>query len=196
MIDQQWIEAARTALPELPAAKKERFIQQYDLPFYDAEVLTGSRELAEYFETCVEALNEPKLVSNWVMGPLLGLLNAEGKAIVDSPVSAPHLAQLLKLVAEGGISGKIAKKVFDETAQSGKAPKAVVEAKGLVQVSDAGEIEKVVRQVLDDHADQVAAYQGGKTKILGFFVGQVMKATRGKANPKMVNEILLNLLKE
>ena len=194
VIDQQWIDATREALPELPAAKKERFMQQFDLPAYDAEVLTATRELAEYFEACVAVLNEPKLVSNWVMGRLLGLLNAEEKSIGDSPVSAAHLAQLLKLVTDGVISGKIAKKVFDEMAQSGEAPKAIVEAKGLVQMSDAAEIEALVRQVLADNAGQVADYRGGKTKILGFFVGQVMKATRGKANPKMVNEILLKLL--
>ena len=190
MIDEDWIEAIRKDLPELPEEKKKRFVAEYDLPSYDAEILTSDRDLAEYFEDCVRHFNQPKQVSNWIMSSLLGLLNSEGKSIAQSPVSAPDLAQLLKLVDKGTISGKIAKTVFDDMAHSGAPPQQIVEEKGLVQISDSSAIEDVIAKVLAGCPAEVEAYQNGKTKLLGFFVGQVMKETRGKANPKMVNEIL------
>ena len=190
VIDEDWIEAIRKDLPELPEEKKKRFVAEYDLPSYDAEILTSDRDLAEYFEDCVRHFNQPKQVSNWIMSSLLGLLNSEGKSIAQSPVSAPDLAQLLKLVDEGTISGKIAKTVFDDMANSGTPPQQIVEEKGLVQISDSSAIEDVIAKVLAGCPAEVEAYQNGKTKLLGFFVGQVMKETRGKANPKMVNEIL------
>ena len=190
VIDEDWIEAIRKDLPELPEEKKKRFVAEYDLPSYDAEILTSDRDLAEYFEDCVRHFNQPKQVSNWIMSSLLGLLNSEGKSIAQSPVSAPDLAQLLKLVDEGTISGKIAKTVFDDMANSGAPPQQIVEEKGLVQISDSSAIEDVIAKVLAGCPAEVEAYQNGKTKLLGFFVGQVMKETRGKANPKMVNEIL------
>jgi aspartyl-tRNA(Asn)/glutamyl-tRNA(Gln) amidotransferase subunit B len=133
---------------------------------------------------------KPKQVSNWVMGALLGLLNTQGKAIQDAPVSPDNLARLLALVEEGVISGKIAKTVFDEMAQTGKPAQQIVEEKGLVQISDADALEDVVSSVIAGNPKEVEAYKNGKTKLLGFFVGQVMKATKGKANPKLVNEIL------
>lgn len=190
VIDNDWIEAVRTTLPELPHHKKARFIDTYDLPSYDATVLTSSRELADYFEACVQAFPKPKPVSNWVMGNLLGLLKTEGKAIEQSPISAPDLAALLKLVDAGTISAKIAKLVFEEMAVCGKAPKVIVAQKGLIQVSDRETIEAVIDRILQGCAAEVAAYQGGKPKLLGFFVGQVMRETKGKANPQIVNEIL------
>jgi aspartyl-tRNA(Asn)/glutamyl-tRNA(Gln) amidotransferase subunit B len=190
VIDDQWVAAVKNALPELPDEKKARFIKAHGLPSYDADVLTASRELADYFEECVLIYPNPKTVSNWIMGSLMGRLNAEGKSIDDSPVSAPDLARLLGLIEEGLISGKIAKTVFDEMAQTGKAPEKIVEAKGLVQVTDASAIESVVADVLARCSSEVAEYQNGKSKLFGFFVGQVMKATRGKANPKIVNQIL------
>ena len=190
VIDEDWIEQVGNTLPELPDEKKERFVRQYGLPDYDADLLTASRELAEYFEDCVQAFPNPKQVSNWVMGTLLGLLNARGKSIAESPVSAADLAALLKLVDDGVISGKIAKGVFDEMAASGKSPEIIVQERGLVQVTDASAIEALVTEVLAAHGKEVEAYKKGKTQLLGFFVGQVMKASRGKANPKMVNEIL------
>jgi aspartyl-tRNA(Asn)/glutamyl-tRNA(Gln) amidotransferase subunit B len=195
VIDEDWIETVRRNLPELPAEKKKRFVAAYGLPSYDAEILTSDRDLAEYFENCLHGFNQPKPVSNWIMGSLLGLLNAAGKSIDQSPISAPHLAQLLNLIDDGTISGKIAKTVFDEMARSGKPPRQIVEDKGLVQISDTDAIDDVVANVISSNPKAVEAYKNGKSKLLGFFVGQVMKETRGKANPKMVNEILTKKLK-
>lgn len=194
VIDEGWIEEIRSTLPELPDEKRARFIETYGIPLYDAQVLTSSRSLADYFEACVEHFSKPKTVSNWVMGSILATLKAENKTIEESPVSPERLAELLRLVDSGVISGKIAKTVFDEMVSSGKPPEAIVQEKGLVQVTDADAITEVIEQVLSDHAKEVSDYRAGKTKLFGFFVGQVMKATRGKANPKMVNEILKSLL--
>ncbi len=190
VIDTAWIDSVRATLPELPEAKKARFMEQYDLPGYDAGVLTTSRTLADYFEACVNLHPSPKPLSNWIMGPLLGLLNTENKKIPDSPVPAKHLAALVSLIDKGTISGKIAKKVFADMAASGDSPDSIVKKKGLVQVSDTGRIEAIVDTVLAENSAQVEQYRGGKTKVFGFFVGQVMKATRGQANPAVVNEIL------
>ncbi len=190
VISDEWIQSVKASLPELPDQKKERFVSEYGLPSLDAEVLTSARELADYFEACVRIFPQPKPVSNWVMGALLGLLNAEGKSIEDSPISPANLAELLKLIADNVISGKIAKTVFDEMAKSGKPPKAIVEEKGLVQVTDTAAIEAVVDTVIARHPKEAEDYRGGKDKVLGFFVGQIMKETKGKANPQIVNQIL------
>ncbi len=190
VIDEEWIEKVKQNLPELPDAKKKRFMDQYELPSYDAELLTSDRELADYFEKCTREFPQPKTVSNWVMGSLLGLLNAQGKTIEYSPVSAVDLARLLALVEKGVVSGKIAKTVFDEMAQTGKPAKQIVAEKGLVQITDTGALVDVVLKIISNHPREVAAYKNGKTKLLGFFVGQIMKETRGQANPKMVNDIL------
>ncbi|MBW2440859.1 MAG: Asp-tRNA(Asn)/Glu-tRNA(Gln) amidotransferase subunit GatB [Deltaproteobacteria bacterium] len=190
LIDDEWIDAVKKSLPELPEAKKKRFMDQYNLPSYDAELLTSDRSLADYFEDCTRRFSQPKQVSNWVMGSLLGLLNAQEKTIEESPVSAGDLADLLALVEEGAISGKIAKTVFEQMARTGKAARQIVAEKGLIQITDTDAIEDLVAQVVARHPKEVEAYQNGKTKLLGFFVGQVMQATKGQANPKMVNEIL------
>ena len=190
VIDEEWIENAKTNLPELPDARKQRFMDQYELPSYDAELLTSDRELADYFENCTREFPQPKKVSNWVMGSLLGLLNARGKTIEDSPVSAVDLARLLALVEEGVISGKIAKTVFDEMARTAKPAEQIVAEKGLVQITDTGALEDVVLRIIAGHPREVEAFKSGKTQLLGFFVGRIMKATRGQANPKMVNDIL------
>jgi len=190
LIDDEWIDAVKKSLPELPEAKKKRFMDQYNLPSYDAELLTSDRSLADYFEDCTRRFSQPKQVSNWVMGSLLGLLNAQEKTIEESPVSAGDLADLLALVEEGAISGKIAKTVFEQMARTGKPARRIVEEKGLIQITDTDAIEDLVAQVVARHPKEVEAYQNGKTKLLGFFVGQVMQATKGQANPKMVNEIL------
>lgn len=190
VIDEHWIEAARKALPELPEARKARFMESFDLPSHAADFLTSSRELADYFEDCVQRFPKPKPVSNWVMGDLMALLNAQGKPITESPVSSENLARLLNLIDEKVISGKIAKTVFEEMARTGKPPEQIVKAKGLVQVTDESAITSVVETVLERCATEVADYKNGKTKLFGFFVGQVMKETKGKANPKLVNEIL------
>jgi aspartyl-tRNA(Asn)/glutamyl-tRNA(Gln) amidotransferase subunit B len=190
VIEDGWIQRIKESLPELPDEKKKRFMVQYKLPSYDAGLLTSDRELADYFENCVGIFRHPKQVSNWVMGALLGLLNTQGKSIDESPVSPENLARLLALVEEGVISGKIAKTVFDEMAQTGRPAEQIVEAKGLVQITDTAALEDVVSTIISDHPKEVEAYQNGKTKLLGFFVGQVMRETKGKANPKLVNEIL------
>ncbi|MCD6224331.1 MAG: Asp-tRNA(Asn)/Glu-tRNA(Gln) amidotransferase subunit GatB [Deltaproteobacteria bacterium] len=194
-IDEKWISALKKDLPELPQEKKKRFITEYGLPSTDAEVLTSSRDMADYFDECVKLFNRPKQIGNWIMGSLLALLNLENKTISESPVSPHHLSDMLKLIEKGLISGKIAKKIFDEMAKTGKPPKQIVEEKGLVQVTDKTEIESIVIKIVSDNPKEAEAYKNGKTKILGFFVGQVMKATRGKANPQIVNEILKENLK-
>ena len=190
VIDDEWIQLIKKSLPELPDQKMKRFMEEFELPAYDAGLLTSDRELADYFEACVGRFPQPKPVSNWVMGSLLGLLNAQGKSIAESPIAPENLAHLLALIEEGVISGKIAKTVFDDMAQTGKTAQQIVEEKGLVQITDADAIDDVVAKIISDNPKEAQAYQNGKTKLLGFFVGQVMKETRGKANPQLVNEIL------
>ncbi len=190
VIDDEWIESVRKRLPELPEARKARFLDEYALPEYDADILTSAKELADYFEDCAKEVENPKIVSNWVMGTLLGLLNAEGKSIEESPVSPAQLAELLILIETSVISGKIAKTVFDEMVKSGKAAKAIVEEKGLVQVTDESAIEAVVDQVIDANPAEVEKFKAGNAKLMGFFVGQVMRETKGKANPQIVNKLL------
>ena len=194
VIDEALIGEIRSTLPELPDPKRQRFMDAYGLPAYDAELLTNARSLADYFEACIRHFPEPKTVSNWVMGSLLAKLKAENKTIEQSPVPPERLAALLRLIKAGVISGKIAKTVFEEMASGGEDPEVIVRNKGLVQVSDADAISNAVQQVLDEHPAELSDYKSGKTKLLGFFVGQVMKATRGKANPKLVNELLKKAL--
>jgi aspartyl-tRNA(Asn)/glutamyl-tRNA(Gln) amidotransferase subunit B len=193
-VDQPWIDRVRADLPELPDARRQRYIAEYGLPDYDAEVLTAERELATYFERAVALFNQPKVVSNWVMGDLMRELNRHHITPDQAPLTPEHLAGMLHLVHDGTISGKIAKTVFDEMYQSGKQAQEVVEEKGLVQMNDSGELESLIQQVLQSNPSQVAEYRGGKQKVFGFFVGQTMKATQGKANPKMVNELLRQML--
>jgi aspartyl-tRNA(Asn)/glutamyl-tRNA(Gln) amidotransferase subunit B len=193
-IDDQWVAAVQSDLPELPDARRRRYMETFGLSTADADMLTASREVAEFFEACQDHYNAPKSTANWIMGELMGLLNAKGLSIDRSPVSARDLARILELQDQGVISGKIAKTVFEETARTGQPPETIIDAKGLVQVSDRAAIEAVVAQVLEDCPEEVAAYRGGKSKLIGFFVGQVMKATRGKANPQLVNQILRNQL--
>jgi len=194
VINDEWIDSVKKSLPELPETKKKRFIKQYGLPPYDAAFLTSDRDLAEFFEKCVETFPDSKQLSNWVMGALSALLNTQGKTISQSPISPENLAGLLVLIDKDVISGKIAKTVFEEMAKSGKTPEEIVEEKGLVQVTDVSAIEKVVSDMLVRSPAEVEAYKGGKTKLLGYFVGQIMKETRGKANPKIVNDLLKKIL--
>jgi len=190
VIDPDWIERMRAQMPELPAQRQARYMADYGLPAADARVLTARRELADYFEACLAQFDQPKTVANWIMGDLLGLLNAKGLDIQESPVSPDRLTGLLKLLDADVISGKIAKTVFEAMAETGQPAKTIVEEKGLVQVSDTSAIDPVVDAVIAGHPDEVQRYQGGQKKLMGFFVGQIMKATRGKANPKIVNEML------
>jgi aspartyl-tRNA(Asn)/glutamyl-tRNA(Gln) amidotransferase subunit B len=194
IISDHWIEEIRNMLPELPHEKKERFVKDYQLSSIDAEVLISSKELADYFENCSLKFNNPKIVCNWVMGPVLGLINSQNKTIDESPVDTEQLAELLKLIDRGLISGKMGKMVFDEMAKTGKPPETIIEEKGLVQVSDIAAIEIIVAEILSDSPQQVEQYKSGKTKVFGFFVGQVMKKTKGKANPQVVNDLLKKAL--
>jgi len=194
-LDQAFIDAVAKTLPELPDAKRDRFMQEFDLSRYDAGVLTASREMAEYFEKTVAAAGgEGKLSANWVMGELSGLLNKEGKDITESPVGPDMLGGMLQRITDGTISGKIAKQVFEAMwAGEGNAD-AVIGKKGLKQITDTGAIEAIVREVLENNPKQIEQYKAGQEKLMGYFVGQVMKATQGKANPGEVNKILKQLL--
>jgi len=189
-ITPEWVEKIRTSLPELPDAKVERFIRDYQLPRYDAELLSASRSLADYYEQCVALFPHPKVVSNWVMGELLRELNNRNIDASASPLGPKALADLLKMVEQGIISNKIAKSLFDEMFDSGKPAELIVRERGLVQISDETELEKVVDSVLAENPLVVEDLKRGKKQALGFLVGQVMKATSGKANPAMVNGIL------
>ena len=194
VIEKEWLDEIRAGLPELPDAKRNRFVEEYGIPAYDAGILTGHRDLADYYEQTVKAHGSPKIISNWVMGELLGALNEEKIEIVDSPVSPESLAGLVKLIEDKTISGKIAKTVFEEMFRTGKDAASIVAEQGLTQITDEGALEDSVRGVLSAHPNEVAEYKAGKTKLLGFFMGQVMKATQGKANPESVQEILKQML--
>ncbi len=189
-LEKDWVEGFRTGLPELPAARAARFTTEFGLPKYDADVLTASRAIAEYFERCVRLFNQPKTVSNWVMGELVRELNLSGTDASASPVSPERLVSLLQLVEKGTISLKVAREIFPEIYRSGKSPEQIVQEKGLRQVSDEGALEKIIAAVLDNNPAQVAQFKEGKQQVLGFLVGQVMKASGGKANPGKVNEML------
>ncbi len=189
-VSKAWIEKIRADLPELPRARKKRFVEQYKIPVYDAGVLTMTRELADYYEAVTQVCSDFKMVSNWVMGEVLRVLNERKIDIADFPISPERLGKLLNLILNKTISNNIAKTVFEEMLQSDAEPEAIVEEKGLAQVSDRGLIEEIVDKVIQENPKQVEQYRGGKTKVFGYFVGQVMRATRGKANPAIVNEIL------
>lgn len=196
VVDQAWIDKTRDGLPELPQAKRERFIADYGLTDYDAGVLTASKPVAQYFEDVVAAGAEAKAASNWITSELMGALNAEGLDIGDAKINPDGLAELIKLIAGGTLSSKLAKEVFGHMFASGKTASAVVEEKGLKQVSDSGELEGVLQKIFDDNPDEVAQFKAGKQKLMGFFVGQVMKQTKGQANPKLVNELVQKMLKD
>ena len=193
-IDEEFIDGVRKSLPELPDAKAARFVREHGLSEYDAGVLTASREMADYYERVAAATREPKLAANWVMGELSGFLNRDGLEIAESPVGADALAGLLGRIVDGTISGKIAKDVF-EAMWSGRADAdSIIAAKGLRQITDTGAIERAIADVMTANPAQLADYRSGKDKLFGFFVGQVMKATGGKANPAQVNELLKRML--
>jgi aspartyl-tRNA(Asn)/glutamyl-tRNA(Gln) amidotransferase subunit B len=194
VISNDWVEDTRLSLPELPVAKLARYQEELGLSLYDAEVLTASRPLAEYFERILAAGAQPKAAANWVMGEVTRGLNDNGLDITACPVSPGLLAELLALIDKGTISNKIAKTVFDAMWQSGKRPEEIVAEQGLVQVSDSGEIEKLIDEIMAANMGQVEEYRGGKEKVFGFFVGQVMRASKGKANPAVVNDLLLQKL--
>jgi aspartyl-tRNA(Asn)/glutamyl-tRNA(Gln) amidotransferase subunit B len=188
-LDPHWVAGLRAALPELPDAKKARFMSQHGLSAEDAVVLVAERETALFYEQVARG-RDPKAAANWVMGDLFGALNRLGVGIERSPVSAEQLGALIDLIADGTISGRMAKEVFAEMVASGTGPAAIVEAKGLRQVTDVGAIAAAIDAVLAANVDKVGQYRAGRDKLYGFFVGQVMRATQGKANPALVNELL------
>jgi aspartyl-tRNA(Asn)/glutamyl-tRNA(Gln) amidotransferase subunit B len=194
VLDDAFIEDVRTRLPELPDAKAARFVREHGLSGYDAGVLTASRELAAYYEEVAAGCGEAKLAANWVMGDLSGFLNRDGLEIGAAPVTAAALAGMLKRIADDTISGKLAKEVFEAMWTEGKPADEIIDAKGLRQITDTGAIEQVIAQVMAANPAQLADYRAGKEKLFGFFVGQAMKATAGKANPAQLNELLKKML--
>jgi len=190
VVEESWVEEVRSTLPELPSEKRDRLVSQYGIPIYDAEVITAEKAVANYFEDCVKVCNAPKLASNWVMVEVLRELKEQQNEISKFPVTAAHLGEMILMIEKGTISGKIAKTVFAEMVATGDSPEKIVKNKNLVQVTDQGTIENVADEVIAENPAQVERYRDGKTKLLGFFVGQVMKKTGGKANPQMVNTIL------
>ncbi|MBP8980255.1 MAG: Asp-tRNA(Asn)/Glu-tRNA(Gln) amidotransferase subunit GatB [Syntrophobacterales bacterium] len=193
-IDDDWVAGIRRTMPELPLEKRERFLREYGIPAYDAGVLTMSRALADYYEEVVRLCGQPKLASNWVMGDILRFLNEDKRDIKDCPIPAASLAEMIRLIEEGVISGKMAKEISEEMYRTGKGPKTIIEEKGLVQITDEGALIPVIEKILADNPSQLAQYREGKDKLFGFFVGQVMKATQGKANPRLINDLLKKML--
>lgn len=190
VISSDWITKIKKDMPEMPEAMRKRFQDQYSLSGYDAGVLTASKPLARFYEDTVKACQNQKASANWIANELLGRLNAEGKGIEESKVSASQLGDLISRIESQEISGKIAKTVFDEMFSSGKNPSEIIQEKGFVQISDTGAIEAAIDKVIAANPKQVADYKAGKDKLLGFFVGQVMKETKGQANPGIVNELV------
>ncbi|NLA41426.1 MAG: Asp-tRNA(Asn)/Glu-tRNA(Gln) amidotransferase subunit GatB [Smithella sp.] len=194
VVDEAWVAAIHAGMPELPRARRERFVNDYQIPAYDAGVLTADKALADYYEEVVKLCGKPKIASNWVMGDVLKFLNEDRQSIRTCPIPAKSLAGMIGLIEEGTISGKIAKEVIADMYATGKTPQEIIEEKGLVQITDEGTLAKTIAEIIESNPGQLADYRGGKEKLFGFFVGQVMKATRGKANPQMVNDLLRKML--
>jgi len=190
VITDAWRDEVRRSLPELPDARKRRLVEEFSLPAYDAAQLTSSKDLADYFEAAAKASGQPKLAANWVLSELTYLLKEAGKEITQSPVSAEHLAGLVGLIEKGTVSGKMGKEILASMFSSGKTAQEVTAAQGLEQINDADKISAVARDIMAANPKQVEQYRGGKTATMGWFVGQVMKATRGQANPQLVQEVL------
>jgi aspartyl-tRNA(Asn)/glutamyl-tRNA(Gln) amidotransferase subunit B len=189
-VSEHWLNEVKAKLPELPADRRERFVDQYGIRDYDAEVLTATREIGDYFEAAAKASGDGKATANWAAGELMGLLKAGGKDITQSPVSPQHLGELVALINKGELSGKLAKEILPKMFESGDSPSAIMEREGLRQITDSSALDQIVDSVLTANPKQVEQYKSGKTAVMGFLVGQVMKATRGQANPAAVNETL------
>jgi len=194
-IPAEWLQEIQKRLPELPEEKRERFVREYEIPEYDARVLTSSRALADFFESCVREYRRPKVISNWIMGDLLRELRLSGMEVEESPLKPYQLSKMIRMIDEGIISGKIAKTIFEEMYRTGRDPDVIVKEKGLVQITDESVIEGYIDRVIEENPKEVEAYRGGKDKLIGFFVGQVMKLSGGKANPTLVNELLRKKLR-
>ncbi|MDQ0163210.1 Asp-tRNA(Asn)/Glu-tRNA(Gln) amidotransferase subunit GatB [Bacillus alveayuensis] len=195
-IDDEWKERVRASIPELPDARQKRYIEELGLPAYDAKVLTLTKEMSDFFEATVAAGADAKLASNWLMGEVSGYLNAEQKELSEVALTPESLAGMIKLIEKGTISSKIAKKVFKELIEKGGDPEKIVKEKGLVQISDEGTIRKLVIEALDENPQSVEDFKNGKDRAIGFLVGQIMKKTKGQANPQMVNKLLLEEIKK
>jgi aspartyl-tRNA(Asn)/glutamyl-tRNA(Gln) amidotransferase subunit B len=193
-IDEAWKERVLSTIPELPDARKARYTNDYGLPSYDAEVITASKKLADFFEESLQYTKDAKTVSNWIMGDLLGYLNANNLELSDVKITGKGLGEMIGLLEKGTINGKIAKTVFKGMLETGKMPQQIVEEQGLVQISDEGAILAVVDQVIAANPQSVADFKAGKEKAVGFLVGQIMKETKGKANPGLVNKLILDRL--
>ncbi|MDR2861814.1 MAG: Asp-tRNA(Asn)/Glu-tRNA(Gln) amidotransferase subunit GatB [Syntrophobacterales bacterium] len=189
-IDQDWIDAIRRTLPELPLEKRERFVAEYHIPAYDAGVLTADKSLAEYYEAVVKACQKPKTAANWVMGDIMRLINDEKMDIKNCPISPASMGEMITLIEDGTISGKMAKDIFGEMYQTGKAPKTIIAAKGISQINDEESLVQAIDAVIQANAAQLEQYRSGKDKLFGFFIGQVMKMTQGKANPQVLNDLM------
>jgi aspartyl-tRNA(Asn)/glutamyl-tRNA(Gln) amidotransferase subunit B len=196
VIDNEWIEAVKKSLPELPLEKRERFVRDYQIPPYDAGVLTSSRALADYFEEVARLSGKPKIASNWVMGDVLRFLNEDKRDIKECPILPRSLAEMILIIEAGTISGKMAKDIIVDMYRTGKPPKTIIEEKGMVQITDEAALEKTIAGVIAANPTQLEQYRAGKEKLFGYFVGQVMKATEGKANPQLINELLKKMLKD
>ena len=196
IVDDEWIKEIKTKLPELPAQRKQRFQEQYGLSEYDAGVLTASKHTAEFFEIAAGLHKDAKAVSNWVTVELQRYLNEHDIEITECKITPEKLAEMLQLIDDGTISGKIAKEVFAEMFATGESPKAVVEAKGLVQITDESALAEIAEKVIADNPDAVGEFLGGNEKTFGFLMGQIMKASKGKANPKVAQKLLRERLKK
>jgi len=194
VLSEEYIQNLKDNLPEMPHVKKERYMRDFDLPEYDADILTSSKKSAKFFEEANEICNNPKAVSNWIMGDFTRMLNEKEIEIDESKVTAQNLAELITLIDKGTISSKIAKQVFEDMFETGENAKDIVEKKGLVQMSDEGAIKEIVQKVVDANPQSIADYKAGKDRAIGFLVGQIMKETKGKANPQIVNKLLLEII--
>lgn len=195
-IDDDWIEAVRASIPEMPASRRKRYIDEYGLTASDAQVLTANLEMSDFYEATVAAGADAKLASNWLQGEVSAYLNAEHLDLADTKLTPAHLATMISLITDGTISSKIAKKVFKEIITNGSEPKAWVEAKGMVQLSDPAKLLPMITTVLDNNAQSIEDFKNGKDRAIGFLVGQIMKQTHGQANPKVVNQLLIGELKK
>jgi len=184
----------RGQLPELPLAKRERFVRDYRIPAYDAGVLTADKALAHYYEEVVALCSSPKAASNWVMGDVMRFLNEDKRDIRDCPISAAALAEMIKLIEDGTISGKMAKEISEEMYKTGKSPRDIIAEKGMIQITDESVLTAAIQKIIDASPQQLKDYRSGKEKLFGFFVGKVMKETQGKANPQLVNNLLKKML--
>jgi len=189
-VGEAWLTEIKSTMPELPESRHKRFIEDYGLREYDAGVLTATRAVSDYFETAARASGDPKTAANWVMGDLAGLLKSEGKEISDSPVTAGHLGGLIKQIKDGKISGKMAKEIFPKMFANGESAETIIEREGLHQISDSSALDKILNEVLANNPKQIDQYRAGKTTVLNFLVGQVMRATRGQADVAVITQML------